>query len=569
MANKGGRQFSSADRTSSSWQASLIKLVLILIIYAGLAAWSTWPTVRFFHSALPSGDSPRGTVPMLNAWTVWWNAEALQQGMVEYWNAPIFYPAEGTFAFSEPQPATLLVAPLVWLAGPIAAYNCYLLLTLTLNGYFARRLLIQLRLERTLASLGGAAMVLHPLVHQSIETLQLSAIWGVIWTFDSWLRFHQSPSWKKGAMCGVAFAATTYCCVHHALFLGLVLLFSAWTLLSGRFRPNLTGALAGGITCVVLTAPVLLPMHSILREYAFSRNPATVAALSAEFSDWLPFFHRPDRQAFLLGPVRVLLLLGGIVVFARSSGGRTRGLIFLGLATLISLFFSMGMNIGWREWSLWETARQLFSPLAMVRSPYRFAFITQALIIVLAFWALGAIKSRLLRTQLATAARGRRFIRVATLIAGLLVAVEVVPSRPLLYMTPLVGPRPAWIEFIATHTPSGSGILCLPVAKDASEASLQQASIWMMYATQHRQQILNGYSGFFPQEWLQLREKLARGDMSAQTMRDLRAAQVHFIVVRRDRVAPSIMEQLAELEGFARVFVDGAFEVWEFQREPF
>jgi hypothetical protein len=123
-----------------------------LLLTAGLTVLACvilWPAFRYPYSMLPAGASRVVTVPLFNAWTIWWNTECLSRGLQHYWNAPIFWPNAGTFAFSEPQPATLLVAPVVWMSGSvILAYNVYLLMSLVANGIFAARLLRTLRVGR-------------------------------------------------------------------------------------------------------------------------------------------------------------------------------------------------------------------------------------------------------------------------------------------------------------------------------------------------------------------------------------------------------------------------------------
>ena len=54
------------------------------------------------------GSSQVATVPLFNLWTIWWNADRLRHGLKDYWDAPIFYPERDTFAFSEPQPTTMI-----------------------------------------------------------------------------------------------------------------------------------------------------------------------------------------------------------------------------------------------------------------------------------------------------------------------------------------------------------------------------------------------------------------------------------------------------------------------------
>ena len=73
---------------------------------------------------LPLGTEPVATVPRFNLWTLSWTADRLTHGFAGWWDAPIFWPQRGAFAFSEPQPLTGLafsaVRPLTGAAGGYA-----------------------------------------------------------------------------------------------------------------------------------------------------------------------------------------------------------------------------------------------------------------------------------------------------------------------------------------------------------------------------------------------------------------------------------------------------------------
>ena len=133
---------------SSRWVSCGRGLGLALLF--GLwSLWLTWPVPLALGTRLPLGTEAVQTVPLFNLWTVAWNAEQARKGFVDYGDAPIFAPTRETFYFSETQPTTVVVAPLVWLTGnPLLGYNVYLLATLTLNGVFTYRLFRQVGLNR-------------------------------------------------------------------------------------------------------------------------------------------------------------------------------------------------------------------------------------------------------------------------------------------------------------------------------------------------------------------------------------------------------------------------------------
>ena len=86
---------------------------LASLAYVLLTIAYSWPLpINLMHGvAHDSGD------PILNAWILWWTTKALPL-TAHWWNAPIFYPAVGTLAFSEHLLGQApIAAPLIALTG--------------------------------------------------------------------------------------------------------------------------------------------------------------------------------------------------------------------------------------------------------------------------------------------------------------------------------------------------------------------------------------------------------------------------------------------------------------------
>jgi hypothetical protein len=66
----------------------------------------TWTLTIYLTDALPLWTEQEATVPLFNSWTLWCVADRAAHNFEDFWQAPIFYPKEGTFTFSEPQPLT-------------------------------------------------------------------------------------------------------------------------------------------------------------------------------------------------------------------------------------------------------------------------------------------------------------------------------------------------------------------------------------------------------------------------------------------------------------------------------
>ena len=104
-------------------------------VHRAVAVATTFPLVAHLGDRIAIGREPAATVPFFNLWSLPWTAQRLPHLLHGWWDAPIFWPARGTYANSELQPLTgLAFALLRPLIGPVAAYGVILLLALVANG---------------------------------------------------------------------------------------------------------------------------------------------------------------------------------------------------------------------------------------------------------------------------------------------------------------------------------------------------------------------------------------------------------------------------------------------------
>src|SRR6186713_982850 len=105
-------------------------VALAALAYTLLAIAYTWPLAR----NLTDGVAHDPGDPILNAWILWWTTKAVPL-TAHWWNAPIFYPATGTLAFSEHLLGLApIAAPLIALTGhPLFGYNVALMASYVLS----------------------------------------------------------------------------------------------------------------------------------------------------------------------------------------------------------------------------------------------------------------------------------------------------------------------------------------------------------------------------------------------------------------------------------------------------
>jgi len=604
VASRAIAQIISSRRApKSTWFATLLYIIVSI--------WSTWPLAASSGTNLPTGASHSATVPLFNLWTIWWNSDRVLDLLFNYWDAPIFFPGHTTFAFSEPQPATILVAPIIWVTGSrVLAHNVYLFLSLILNGVFARWLLRSAGLSAMLSIVGGAAVIALPIVHWQIEVVQLVPLWGILWTWKAALECGRQPNWRHGAEAGTAVGVAFFLCVHHGLFLMILLAPSVWILVR-RWRPRETlyTLLPAIAVSMVLVLPLGLKLHEVSTEYEFKRSAETSARLSASPGDYTASWgeHLLDpgivlaREQWRLGPgaIRIGLALLGVVYGFRRRKWR-RWTMFLVLNALLALALSQGPELAIAGWRPWEILARHVPGISQVRNVFRFAYFVQLSAVLLAVQGLhGLIVCRRCfvrhwaenraptadsstdRTvqQQTTVSRFRAArqkwtaarvwsLNAAVMTLSFLTIFESYPGRLVLAGVPDEKRNESWIELIRQRTPDGHGILCLPLAQGNRVSDFDLTTRWMYYGTFHAIPMVNGYSGFFPDTYFELRDEIGNVFPDAAMINHLRKSRVTFVVVLRSMFPDAASTKTLNESGIELVVSTRGVDVFEIKDAP-
>ncbi len=510
-----------------------------------LVLWSTWPLARDATRALPLGSMADATVPLFNVWTIWWNADRAAHGFRAYWQAPIFYSVPDTFAFSEPQTTTLLVAPVLWLTGSrVLAYNVYLWVSLMLNGLLTVRLLRVLRVGWWTACGAGAAMLLLPIIHWQREVIQLVPVWGILWVWIALWRIRQAPRWPGGIELGLAFTATFYTCVHQTLFLALLLMVAAWVLFDRRqFHKTLAAWLTAVVVAAPLVAPIAWSLHDVARLHDFTRPVKLIAQLSALPGDytaahgqqWVDPGQMAARDYWRLSPgwLKMGLALVGMI-YGLTRRRWWRWTIFLLLTGAVAFALSLGTNLRIGAWMPWETLMHVVPGFSQVRNASRFAFFVQMVVVLLAalgMWGLVLLRRRCFRSRVL-----RRLSGVALCLLGLAAVFEVRPYSVELTQVPDVRSHAGWMDFVTDNISPGRSLACLPMPPGDKAADFEDTTRWMYLGTYHGLPLVNGYSGFFPLSYFEIQDLVNASFPDEESIGQLLNRGVEFVVVRQSDV---------------------------------
>jgi hypothetical protein len=92
---------------------------------------------------------------------------------------------------------------------------------------------------------------------------------------------------------------------------------------------------------------------------------------------------------------------------------------------------------------------------------------------------------------------------------SLIAVFEVLPPAQRLYSDATSKPLPAWIMWLREHSAPTDAIVCLPFPNGHHVRDYQETAVWMYWETFHRRPLVNGYSGFFPETFVKLKDELS------------------------------------------------------------
>jgi hypothetical protein len=294
-------------------------LVLATLGYLALTLAYSWPLPRHvWHGvAHDPGD------PILNAWILWWSTKAVPLSTA-WWNAPMFWPAPGTFAFSE---HLLGEAPIAWpiiaiTHNPLFGYNVALLASYVLCGLGGYALAYTLTRRHDAAFVAGVAYAFAPYRLAQLPHIQVLWAWGAPVCLAALHRYDRDSSWRWGTIAAGAWLMQSLANGYFMFF--LTVLVACWFLWFALGRWPL-GKVARLAACFAAAGLLLLPVllgyqHILVDTYGFSRGLGPAQQYGADVGSllhatdesllwgWVHAVRKPEGELFP-GPTIVALAL--------------------------------------------------------------------------------------------------------------------------------------------------------------------------------------------------------------------------------------------------------------------
>ena len=463
-------------------------------------AW-LWPVPARLTSRIPHDPGD----PVLNAWILWWNTQAIPF-TERWWNPPVFYPAPGALAFSEHLFGVAVFTTPLQLLGlnAIGAYNVALIMSSWLSGFFAFLLGRRLTGSAAAGVVAGVAFAFAPYRVGQLSHLQvLTSQWMPL----ALLAMHLYLDDRRArwlALFACAWLLQAFSNGYYLLFFPVLL--GAWLAWFIRWRRDPRPGLALAAT-FVLSSAVLLPSILKYREvheaFGLGRQRGEMVLFSAELRSFfqmhylLTFWPSPmpkTQEDFLFpGVTAIALVLVAIAVGRRRplrSAIATRSpLVFYSAATLLMWWLALGPAPDGEPLLAVVKPYTLLSVLPGfngLRAPARFAMLGCLTLSVAAALAYRRV----------TPARKPLRIAVAAIVfAGLFVD--------------------SWIDKIPLVVTAGR--LAMPGSHDAVVLELPVdeptvSSTAMFRMSSHGRPVVSGYSGHSPPHYRILSSAMRRDD---------------------------------------------------------
>ena len=294
--------------------------VIAGVAYLAISLAYTWPLALHLGHGVPHDPGD----PLLNTWILWWSTQAVPL-TPHWWNAPAFFPAPGTLAFSEHLLGLAPIsAPLTVLTHlPLLGYNVALIATFVLSAMAAHFLAFTLTKRHDAAVVAALAFAFAPYRLVQVSHIQvLASFWSPV-CLGALHRHGRTSNSTWAIVAAVAWLMQALSCGYFLFFLSVLLVLWVLWFAIGRWtvKQFVIVAVLFAIAALVLL-PFLLGYQAILRDtYGFTRSLQEIRLFSADVAGlllasdesllwgWVHFVDRAESALFPGLTIVVLAIL--------------------------------------------------------------------------------------------------------------------------------------------------------------------------------------------------------------------------------------------------------------------
>jgi hypothetical protein len=484
----------------------------VAVLFAGLTVLLTWPQAPGLTSRIVAHHDS-----LFNLWRIQWVAHSLATDPTALFDANIFHPARRTLASSDPLLLEgALAAPLLW-AGvpPITTYNLLLLGSFVLAALTMAALARHLTGRWDAAIVSGTAFAFAP--YRFDHYFHLELLWGM-WIPAAFLALHRARERRRaGTAVGLFVVLQILSCLYYGLFLVTMLVVAAPFILVDSDRRALwralTGLAAGAALALVIGLAYSAPFRAT-REQRGDRPVGAIQEYSARPRSFLAAssLNRAYGWTSDVFGGRELHLFPGLTVAALALVALCRRWSREKAMYAALLVFSIFGALGWNS-PLYRLLHEWIPPYRSLRVPARFGVFTSFALATLAGYGYARIA-----VGIPDARRASALFAMALVVLALEFA-----SRPELAAAPEIPLVHRWLPMLP-RAPVVELPLPRPHALPGHDMDYQYAS------TLHWYPVLNGYSGFYPADYLRLLEHAQRRS-AYDWLKEVRSRGARYVIV--------------------------------------
>jgi hypothetical protein len=231
---------------------------------------------------------------------------------------------------------------------------------------------------------------------------------------------------------------------------------------------------------------------------------------------------------------------------------------------VISVDLSLGPKLEIGGWMPYDWLRDYVPGYVQVRNIFRFAVIAQLLIALLAAIGLQALLT--IGRRRVFVSPERRFVRqlprltlrwachpwsraILVIAIGTIALGEVRPPAQMLFKLPTLERNFTWINWVKNGTPPETILAHLPFPQGTSADHYQPTTLAMYWQLWHHRPLVNGYSGYFPESFLEIKRELAQLPGHLRGLDLLRQHGVRYCVVDRTWMTRERISNTPQLRG--------------------
>lgn len=529
-----------------------------LIIGSGFLA-----VILFFPFSLhPATRIINAGDPLFYAWNLSHNARSVTHGFKDLLDTNIFYPATNTLAFSDTLFAqTVITAPIIFLThNPILTENLYIFLTFPLAAMSMFMLSYYITKHKAASFLSAVFFAFsYPRIAQISHLPTLSSQWLPLFVLFL-IQFFDTGRSRYLVLCFLFFLFSLTSTVYYGVFAsifasciviayGFVLGKLGRTFVLDRIKKVLILAVPVIIIIIIAAFPYIrfkAEHHGVKRTVDESYHQSShigdyITVLPTSIISKLGFPTDSNERA--LYPTFAVMLFSVVGILHKPKRRRRLKLLFLILA-LFSFFITLGpyqpLILGKHDFGYvylpFFYLYKIFPLLQLTRVPARFSIFVILSLSVLASYGIAALNKFL----------PKKILFAVYVIIGALFLLEVFQANTSSVPVPIPPNIPSVYTWLETQK-SDVVIAELPLTpmywgesfgkqitkqyKDITLTDMLVSETYRVYFSSfHNKRMINGYSGYFPDEYYQAVDRLAPFP-SEDSINLLKSRNVTFAIV--------------------------------------